>query len=919
MLIHAHCFYSLINLPTKNTFFNDKICQLSDILLENNLLFFANFKQNICPEDLRCDFRLFQVGVCMSKSSFGQMYRRFSSKLLDLVVTPHVLGEVPTETQSTDQADPVAPKKIICYVLQNYSRSNALVVDGETRRLKLSPALNQLQLGQHTEKASILFLQHHDEKNLLNPPPHAFPPRLLRLIEVLEQHPEQDIELIPVTVLWGRAPDKEDSLFKLLFTDTWATPGKVKQLMNIGMHGRESYLEFHEGQSLRTLVNYAKSHHPNLSPATYIISSLNDYLDRQREVVLGPDLSDRRNVVQSLIKSKDVQDAIRRESIRGKISMIESERRAIGFVNEIASDYSAAAVRFADMALNRLWTQLYDGVEVHNFSTVRELAKDYEIIYTPCHRSHIDYLLLSYVIYNRGLMVPYIAAGDNLNMPFVGQLLRGGGAFFIRRSFRGNALYTSVFKEYLFSILSRNTPLEYFIEGGRSRTGRLLPPKTGMLAMTVHGHLRGRAKPIVFVPTYIGYERLMEGATYVGEMNGKPKEAESVFGILQTLRKIERIFGKVYVNFGEPVFLDDMLKQHGADQITIENNDAPVPKELSNAVNSSANAILENINRAVVINPVSLLSLILLATPKHTLDEEVCLKQLDTYRNLITALPYDERTQVTSLSGKEIIAYGLKLKLIKRVQHVLGDIIAIEDNQAILLTYFRNNILHAFVLPSLIASLVEHNGAISKGDLINVIRTLYPFLKAELFLKWDVDALKDAICQYVDALLQAKLINEDEQGHLVSPAPNSEEHNQLLVLATPVKQSLERYYMTLALITQRGSGNISAKQVEDLSHLLGQRLSVLYEFNSPEFFDKALFQSFIKVLTQQNYIQTNESGNIEFDENFSHVAEYANLVLDDVTLQMLQHITSFTDDELKEALDAMAAQNAKRRLKRKSK
>ena len=642
----------------------------------------------------------------MSKNSFGQMYRRLSSKLLDLVVTPHVLGEVPTsEAQSDEQTQTEVPvsQKIVCYVLQNYSRSNALVVDGETRRLKLTPALEAMPVGDQTEKAAILFLQHQDETNLLNPPPHAFPPRLLRLIEQLEKHPEIDIELIPVTVLWGRSPDKEDSLFKLLFTDTWATPSKVKQLMNIGLHGRQSFLEFHKAQSLRSLVDFAKENYPNLSPATYIISSLNDYLDRQREVVLGPDLSDRRNVMHSLIKSEDVQDAIRKESIRSKVSMIEAERRAIGYVNEIASDYSYSAVRFAESSLTRLWTQLYDGVEVHNFSTVRELANDYEIIYTPCHRSHIDYLLLSFVIFKRGLMVPYIAAGDNLNLPFVGQLLRGGGAFFIRRSFRGNALYTSVFKEYLYSILARNTPLEYFIEGGRSRTGRLLPPKTGMLAMTVHGYLRGTSKPIAFVPTYIGYERLMEGSTYVGEMQGKPKESESILGIVKTLRKIEKIFGKVHLNFGEPVFLDDMLKQHGADQIKIEHNDDPIPDQVSAAVNSSANAILENINRAVVINPVSLLSLILLATPKHTLDEEICIKQLDTYRDLLANQPYDERTQVTPLSGKEIIAYGLKLKLIKRVKHVLGDIIAIADNQGVLLTYFRNNIIHTFVLPSLIA------------------------------------------------------------------------------------------------------------------------------------------------------------------------------------------------------------------------
>jgi glycerol-3-phosphate O-acyltransferase len=855
----------------------------------------------------------------MSKPGFGQMYRKLSSKLLDLVVTPHVLGEVPTEPAIAETSDQPQSKKIVCYVLQTHSRSNALVVDGETRRLKLHAALDPLNVGTHTEKASVLFLQHRDENNLLNPPPHAFPPRLLRLVEALEKQPDLDIELVPVTLLWGRDPEKEDSWLKLLFTDTWSTPSRVKQLMNIGLHGRQTYIEFHEPQSLRALVDYAKTTHPNLSPATYILSTLNDYLDGQREVVLGPDLSDRRNVMHGLIKAPDVQDAIRRESIRGKISMVEAERRAIGYLNEIVSDYSHSTVRFADIALTRLWTQLYDGVEVHNFSTVRELAKDYEIVYTPCHRSHIDYLLLSYVIYKRGMMVPYIAAGDNLNMPFVGQILRGGGAFFIRRSFRGNGLYTTVFKEYLYSILSRNTPLEYFIEGGRSRTGRLLPPKTGMLAMTVHSHLRNPAKPIVFLPTYIGYERLMEGATYVGEMNGKPKEGESVLGIVKTLRKIERIFGKVHVNFGEPVFLNDVLKQHGVENVKIEKNDDAMPAEVSDAVTSSAHAILENINRAAVINPVSLLSLILLATAKHTLDEEICINQLDTYRNLLTALPYDARMQVTPLSGKEIIAYGLKLKLIKRVKHVLGDIIAIEDGQAVLLTYFRNNILHAFILPSLIAALVEHNGSIRRGDLINVIRTLYPFLKAELFLKWKDEELKDQICAYAEALIQAKLISEDTEGNLISPAPNSEYHNQLVVLAAPVMQSLERYYMTLALITQRGSGNISTRQVEELSHLVGQRLSVLYEFNSPEFFDKALFQSFIKVLTQQGYISTNADNAIVFDENFQNVAQYANLVLDDVTLQMLQHITTFSDEELKEALDKVADEQAKKRAKRKKK
>ena len=192
----------------------------------------------------------------MSKSGFGQMYRKLSSKMLDLVVTPHVLGEVPTEAPAA-ASEP--KQKVVCYVLQNHSRSNALVVDGETRRLKLPAALDPMHLGPHQEKASVLFLQHRDENNLLSTPPHAFPPRLLRLIEILEKNPDVDVELILVTVLWGRDPEKEDSWFKLLFTDTWSTPSRVKQLVNIGLHGRQSHLEFHKAQSLRAYFNMPKT------------------------------------------------------------------------------------------------------------------------------------------------------------------------------------------------------------------------------------------------------------------------------------------------------------------------------------------------------------------------------------------------------------------------------------------------------------------------------------------------------------------------------------------------------------------------------------------------------------------------------------------------------------------------------------
>lgn len=834
-------------------------------------------------------------------------YRRLSGKMLDLVVKPHVIGEVPqlNAPPPAESSTPAPLSRPVCYVLLDHSRSNALLVDSEARRQKLPPLLEPMDSHVLSQPNAVLFLRNTPG----TPAGTLYPPKLLSLLEALCDHPELDVDLVPVTVLWGREPDKEDNWFKLLLSDDWNTPGVFGQLVNIGVHGRHTFVQFHEPLSLRQLMQDTPD---TQQVPDHVTQQLRAYLEHQRELVLGPDLSDRRNLVDDLIESPGIQQAIHEESIRSNQRPEQVRETARQYLGEILSDYSSTTIRMLEISLNWLWTQLYDGVDVHNFARVRELAEDHEIVYVPCHRSHIDYLLLSYVIYRQGLRPPYIAAGDNLNLPVLGSILRGGGAFFIRRSFKGNHLYTAVIREYLHSILVRNTPLEYFIEGGRSRTGRLLAPKTGMLAMTVHSHLRDHSKPIAFVPTYIGYERLMEGGTYIGELEGKPKEAESILGLLKATRKIERIFGKVHVNFGEPVLLDSVLRAHQVDHFRLQRNDDDLPEEVSQAINTLAQQIMQNINRAAVVNPVSLLALVLLGTPKHALDEAMCIKQLDNYRQMALNAPYDEQVQTTLMSGREIIDYGLKLKLIKRVSHLLGDLIAIEDQQALLLTYFRNNILHLFILPSLLAALILQNGRISHEEARRIISELYPFLQAELFLKWPDGLLADMVNQQISSLTTLGLIESDDS-MLFCPAPNSESFSQLRVLAAPVQQSLERYFMTVTLIHSQGSGRISTRQLEDLSHLLGQRLSILYEFNSPEFFDKGLFKRFIETLVQQHYLTISAEGLIAFDHRLSTMAEDANLVLDAETINTLKHIASITDEEVAAAMLALERKAKKRK------
>ena len=696
----------------------------------------------------------------MATNAYQKFYRQLTKKVLDKIVSPQVLGDTQAlENTINDIESNTTP---ICYVIQDDSTSNKVLIDNETEKRKLSPAFSPLIIDQYQEDDSFITL----EPSKSNASAY-YPDKLIRLVEYLIKHPDANVLLVPVTILWGRAPENEDSWYKALMADAWTKPTGIKQALNITLYGRENYIEFHQAISLRSLINNALEVAPNFAPAHYVVNELNKSFNQYKEAILGPDLSDRRNVISKLMTSDTVKEAILTESIHKKISISEAESLAKSYLDEIVSDFSYSTLRFAEIALTKLWTQLYDGIEVHNFDTVRELAKDYEIVYTPCHRSHIDYLLLSYVIYNRGLMVPHIAAGINLNMPVVGQLMRGAGAYFIRRSFNGNALYTAVFKEYIYSMLSRNTPLEYFIEGGRSRTGLLLPAKKGMLAMTIQSYLRGNSKPIAFIPTYFGYEKLMEGSSYIKELGGQKKQAESLFGLLKSIQKIEKVFGTVHVNFGEPIFLDDVLKKNNAPKhIALHEN---LPDTVKASIDDVAYDILEHINKAVVINPVSLISLVLLNAPTHSLAERDVLLRLEQFRNLLNQHRYDERMQITQLSNHEIIQYAVKLKQVEFVEHDNERWVKVSDKQEALLKYFSNNILHTFILPASIAfvlkSQLEHADpilVITQQELVAKVVDQYADIQKMFFLKWQVTEIPAEIDQILEYFSDEKVIRMDE-------------------------------------------------------------------------------------------------------------------------------------------------------------
>jgi len=827
-------------------------------------------------------------------------------KLLYIWVRTKVLPENLTELD-------LDPNKPVCYVLQTRFLSNLLVLETETGKLGLARPLSRIKSPLLKESASVFFLTRSDNGGPLQKNRFEFSPRYVRLMQAARQNPELDVQLVPVSILWGRSPDKESSVFKILFADSWATPGTLKQIFTIMLNGRETLVKFSPPVSLRAIANENLSEERALRKLSRV---LRVHFHRQREVAIGPDLSHRRTLVSSILAAAPVQAVIAEEMREKGISSEAAHEKARKYANEIAADYSHPIIRLFDVFLTWLWTRLYDGVQVHHFDEVAKLAQTHEIIYTPCHRSHIDYLLLSYVIYSRGLMTPHIAAGANLNMPVVGSLLRRAGAIFLRRSFKGNHLYGAVFNEYLHLMISKGYSIEYFIEGGRSRTGRLLQPRPGMLAMTVRSYLRDYSRPIAFVPAYIGYERLFEGRTYIGELLGKAKKKENIWDLLMTVRKLKKNFGQVHLSFGEPILLEGLLDEANNDWRSVSDADNIKTQWFTQSVDGLAERICTNINRTVVVNPINLLALTLLSSPKHAMDEDALLHQLHLYRRLVKMGGYDSRVEITDMEDAEIIAYGQQLNLVQRRKHPLGDLIYLYEEDALLLTYFRNNVLHLFAIPSLVACLFLYNGELRRRDAINLVRSIYPFLRSELFLPWPPEDIDAVINQQIDLLLAMGLLVQRGTDTISCTSPNSEEYTQLTVLGRAVRQTVVRYYMVITLLTQVGSGNLSQKRLEDLCYLLAQRLSFLYEFNAPEFFDKALFRNFIETAKKTGYLHANEEKQLTFDHRLIDIAGQAQLILPAEIRQTTQQIMRVSDDEIETALAEIESKAEKKAEKK---
>lgn len=824
-------------------------------------------------------------------------------RLLSLWVKPTVIPLPPIDLfKKQNPTDPVL------YVFEHKSRTDRAALKIICQQHQLPSPDSSFQLGkiQYTTSTDVLKQK---RRRLSTKPATAPSKKYGQLLKEISESESNDCLIIPVSVYWGQEPERQNSFWKVFFSEHWEITGRTRKFLITLVHGRHTLLRFSEPMSLRRFLVEAGSEQKDQSPARLerkLQRLLRVHFRRRRHATLGPDMSHRRMLIQHVVADADVKRQINTElkaTTNSKSNAYKLHAQAEKYAEEIAADMSHRTARLLHGVLTRLWTQLYDGVELSGLQKLDQIVEGREIVYVPCHRSHIDYLLLSYILYVNGYSLPHIAAGINLNLPVVGGILRRGGAFFLRRSFAGNKLYATVFNTYLKQLVQRGHSLEYFIEGGRSRSGLLLPAKPGMLSMTVQAYLSEPVRPVIFVPVYFGYEKLLEGRSFTNELAGGKKRKESLLGLFKALKTLREVYGRVYVSIGAPIELNALLDDHIPNWNSTENkdkntNDTNETESLiksetyRNMVSTLSRNILTNINAAVSVTPVSLVASLLLAAPGKASGLRELEDQLELTHKLLEYL-YPNPEPGNNLPDAKMAAMAivlpdsqpdswidqtLKLGFLKIEKSELGAIVKIKPGQMTSLMYFRNNILHLFVVPSLIACLFTQQRSVSRVGLTRIIQQAWPALSAQYYL--DEKAYPNVIENTISSMVEIGLLDiEDDTIH--RPSGRSLESVLLFRLATLVRPTIEQGFLSAALLAEFSDG-IELEEYKHRFSNAAQRFAITEARDPNELYNKASFQTVIDSLLAIKAVEERD-GKLYANDVLQALGSEIRQVLPDVT------------------------------------
>ena len=563
------------------------------------------------------------------------------------------------------------------------------------------------------------------------------------------------IFVVPVMVAYGRRREKEnESLINILFGQSEHT-GPLRRLITFMRYSKKAFVIPAEPVSLLDYLNENKD--ADLRAAgRELRGELIGRIEEEKASIVGPALKSRAELISMVLSDNTVNqfiDEYAAEENRDRASVEKDARR---YLYEIAADYNEMFVELWDKLLTWLWNTVYDGilVDMEGLAGIRNISKKMPFVIIPCHRSHIDYLLLSYVFYKNNIQLPFIAAGNNMSFFPMGYIFRKSGAFFLRRSFRGNVVYGKVFAKYVATLLREGLPLEFFIEGGRSRTGKMVMPRYGLLSMVLQAYEEKYCDNLAAIPVYIGYDRVIEEKSYLKELTGIPKVQENTADMIKSGKVLRKRFGRVYINIGEPIIMKDYLEKREK-QIS-----RMTQEERQRLYRKIGYEIVLEINKVSVVTPFALVACGLLSSDHRGISHEELTDVLrEFYEYLSTkkvkfAATFANQTKAIADALNIFAQSGIISKIeaeedeVEEMQEV---VYSLESSKRLNLEYYKNNILHFFVPLCFVAtSMVNSN----EDDFMSLSRIMgdYKFLKRLLWNEFIFDELKDDVDEVNDVL-----------------------------------------------------------------------------------------------------------------------------------------------------------------------
>ncbi len=521
-----------------------------------------------------------------------------------------------------------------------------------------------------------------------------------------------DPMLTPLRVAWLPVASQDGPrrrFFKLLLLGDPRDPGRMRQAVGAHQTARYQVVAGEAAPVSELRERWRRAGGTDRGETT----GLADFVTRQAALAL--ERAERRvRGLRYKVPRFVREDILARPAFRGGIARLAQEigkpeatvlRDAQRYLKEVAATHSPYVIDLTAQLIHLLYTRAY-GEALHydrgELERIYALAQRYPVVFLPSHKSNLDHLVLQYALHENGHPPNHTAGGINMNFFPVGPLVRRSGVFFIRRTFKDNPVYKFVLQSYIDYLIEKRFTLEWYIEGGRSRSGKLLPPRFGLLANVVDAYRRGKSEDVHLIPVAIAYDQIQDVGSYTAEQHGATKQKESFGWFVKVVRGLQTRFGDIYIRFGKPISLAQQLGP--PDPLAAEHGSRDDTEEQHLSIQKLAFEVAVRINRVTPITPTSLVALALLGRGGSALSvpEMVVALQNLVYYIRRRALP---TTVELGLDSPQSVQRTLDALVASGVVTCYAEgpeaVYAVGPDQHLTAAYYRNTIIHFFVTGSI--------------------------------------------------------------------------------------------------------------------------------------------------------------------------------------------------------------------------